>query len=149
VVSLRTHRFHVVRISRAPLEAVWDVVSDHAGWSTWTSLPRSVVQRPGTDHPDGVGAVRAFPAGPWTTVEEVTAFQPPDLMSYRLVAGLPGVRRYESTVRLAHHGEGTRIEWSSELEAWPGTATVLWWVCYGVVRGLATRAAREAERRTA
>jgi hypothetical protein len=145
---LRTHRFHVVRTSAAPLETVWAVVSDHAGWSSWTSLPRSVLQREGVDDRDGVGAVRAFPVAGWTTVEEVTEFQPPDLMSYRLLRGLPGVRRYEATVRLAHHGTGTRIEWSGELEAWPGTGTALWWVCYAVVRGLATHAAREAERRT-
>ena len=144
---MRTHRFHVVRRSAAPIEAVWAVVSDHAGWSTWTSLPRSVLRREGDDDRDGVGAVREFPVGGWTTVEEVTAFQPPDLLAYRLVTGLPGVRRYEATVRLAPHGSGTRIEWSGELEAWPGTATALWWVCYGVVRGLAARAAHEAERR--
>jgi hypothetical protein len=147
VVTLRTHRFHVVRTADAPVEVVWAVVSDHAGWSSWTALPSSELEREGAVERDGVGAIRAFRTGRWVTREEVTVFQPPDLMTYRLVSGLPGVRRYESTVRLAPHGAGTRIEWSGELQTVPGAATALWWLCSTVVRSLATRAAHEAERR--
>jgi hypothetical protein len=43
--------------------------------------------------------------------EEVTAFEPPKRMSYRLVAGAP-LRDHSGEVRFEPEGSGTRVTWT-------------------------------------
>jgi hypothetical protein len=55
--------FDEYRHVRAPIEVVWDVVSDHRGYSGWTTMQTSVLEQEGRGHPDGVGAIRFLGVG--------------------------------------------------------------------------------------
>ena len=51
------------------------------------------------DIPNGVGAIRRFERGRFTTRERVTEFAPDRRLSYRLLSGLP-LRDYEAHIDL-------------------------------------------------
>jgi uncharacterized protein YndB with AHSA1/START domain len=103
--------------SRAPEERVWALLSDvtsYSSWGGWDSSTRDAAT------PVGVGEIRRLRRGRTSTVEEVTAFEPPSRLSYRLVSGLPVVD-YEANVTLAPLSSGgTRIVWSAAFDGrWP------------------------------
>jgi hypothetical protein len=70
------------------------------------------MERTGTPHPNGVGAVRVFDSGPMKVREEVVEFDPPTRMVYRLASGLP-VRDYRSEMKLDEEDGVTVLTWSS------------------------------------
>ena len=132
--------------SAAPPERVWELLADAASWSTWTRMSDTSLEREGEPNPDGVGAIRRFRTGPLTSREEVVTFEPSHLLVYRLLSGLP-LDDYEARVELSADGEGTRITWSSRSQArYPGTAAALRLLLSSVIRDIATRLARAAER---
>lgn len=98
------------RTSASP-EAVWALLSDVPSWSDWGDWDTAeVVSPPG---PDGLGAVRRLRSGRTTAVERVVASEPPRLMRYELVSGLP-VRGYRASVELVGEPDGgTTITWSA------------------------------------
>jgi hypothetical protein len=62
----------------APIETVWDKLSNHAGMSGWAPGITVTLDKPGTTDPNGVGAVRriASPGPGQDVLEEVVTFQP-------------------------------------------------------------------------
>jgi uncharacterized protein YndB with AHSA1/START domain len=94
-----------------PPSVVWDVLTDHAGMSRWTPLRRVEMEAGGTPEANGVGAVRALHLVGPPLREQVTAFEKPRRMGYRLLSGLP-VRDYTGEVLLEPTGDGTRIRWT-------------------------------------
>ena len=96
----------------APRQVVWDVMTDHPRYVSWTSARRVTMERTGTPAPNGVGAVRVFDSGPMKVREEVMEFEPPSRMVYRLASGLP-VHDYRSEMRLDEEDGVTVLTWSS------------------------------------
>jgi uncharacterized protein YndB with AHSA1/START domain len=94
-----------------PPATVWDVVADHPGMARWTPLRRVVMEAGGRPEPHGVGAVRALHLVGPPIREEVTAFDPPRRLGYRLLSGLP-VTDYSGEITLEPTGTGTRIRWT-------------------------------------
>jgi uncharacterized protein YndB with AHSA1/START domain len=105
--------FSSVTTIRAPRETVWAVMSDHLRYADWSSAREVTIERPGVPAPNGLGAVRVFHAGPSKVREEVTEWEPPSRLVYRVVSGLP-VRGYRSEMHLDPDGDGTVLTWSSE-----------------------------------
>ncbi|BBZ09996.1 SRPBCC family protein [Mycobacterium branderi] len=104
----KLYRYQVSRHVAADPRIVWDVVSDHAGMAEWTPFRRSVVEKPGKPHPNGIGAVRAlYLAGP-PTRERIIEFEPPRRLRYTLLSGLP-FRDYIGEVNVEPDGTGTRL----------------------------------------
>ena len=102
--------------SRASRDAVWRLVADITTWQDWGGWSSTTREREGTPAPDGVGAVRRLRRFPTTSVEEVTAFEPPARLEYKLLKGLP-LRNYVGTVTLADAPDGgTEITWRSEFD---------------------------------
>jgi uncharacterized membrane protein len=67
--------------------------------------------------------------------EEITAFDPPKRMAYRLVAGAP-VRDHFGEVRFDPEGSGTRVTWTVRFRPLiPGTG---WLLRKALQRGLRT-----------
>jgi len=87
--------FRVQRRIEAPIDVVWAVVSDHAGYSAWTPLAVSELTVVGDDDPNGVGAVRRLGMWPRFSFERVVEFEPPRHLAYVLDSGLP-VRGYRA-----------------------------------------------------
>ena len=107
---------------RAPASRVFAVVSDHERMPEWFPAREVVRRRPGSPHPDGVGAVRVVRGSGLAVEETVTAFEQGSRLAWVLVAGAP-LRSARSDLRLSDSGEGTRVRWSVEFEtSVPGTS---------------------------
>src|SRR5262245_31264932 len=109
----------------APVERVWAVLSDHAGWQAWAGVQEVVLRQQGDPPPNGLGAIRVLRRGGLAIEEEVVAFEPPHRLVYRVCAGIP-VRECEAEVRLAAAGGRTRVNWRVRLRPLlPGTGWLL------------------------
>jgi uncharacterized protein YndB with AHSA1/START domain len=105
------HRVAVDRLFPHPIEAVFRRYTDHPGWTDWAGLGRVRLVRDGTPDRNGLGAVRAFSASPGLR-EEVTLFDPPHRMDYRIVQGAYPLTDHHGEVLFAPEGTGTRVTWS-------------------------------------
>lgn len=133
--------------SSAPPNVVWHVLADARSWAGWGPWSRAELEREGHPRPFGTGAVRALTRRPLTVREEITAFEPPNRMTYALRSGLP-LRGYEADVTLdEREGGGTTITWRSGFQGAPlGSGWLFRAWLSRVVADVAERLARAAER---
>ncbi|MFI5316520.1 MAG: SRPBCC family protein [Myxococcota bacterium] len=109
----------------APPERVFALYTDHLSWSRWAGVKEVVLRQKGDPPPNGLGAIRVIRARGMAIEEEVTAFDPPNRMTYRLVAGAP-VRDHEGIVRFEPAGTGTQVTWRVTFRPLiPGTGWLL------------------------
>jgi uncharacterized protein YndB with AHSA1/START domain len=106
--------FTYVREAKAPPEVVFDVLTDHRGYSDITPMRRAELEREGEPAPNGVGAIRVLSSVGPPLREEVLAYERPSRFSYCVLSGLP-VRDHVGTVALAPQGEGTKITYAVRL----------------------------------
>ena len=133
----------------APVETVFDVLTDHRGYAAITPLRKSVLEREGEPAPNGVGSIRVLSAVGPPLREETIAYEEPNRFSYTLLSGLP-VRDHVGTVELRPQGEGTAVTYAVRTTATlplVGGAVVAA-VKLGV-RQLLDGIAKESERRAA
>ena len=97
----------------APIETVWDTLSNHAAMSSWAPGVTVTVEKPGTPDPNGVGTVRrvASPGPGKDVLEEVVTFDPPHVLRYKAISGSP-FPGYSGEVRLTPAGAGTHINYT-------------------------------------
>ena len=129
----------------APIETVWDKLSDHVGMSEWGPVTVTM-DRLGTADPNGVGAIRRIAsAGPGPDiVEEVVTFEAPNLFGYKALSGTP-FPGYAGEVRLTPAGTGTHINYTvSTTASFPLVKAPLAVVCQALLRLLA-RASKKTE----
>jgi len=101
---------HLQGTVAAPRDAVWRVYTDHRGWTRWAGVKEVVLRQQGDPPPNGLGTIRVMRSGGIAIEEEITAFDPPKRMAYRLIGGLP-VKNYEAEVRFDESESGTAIAW--------------------------------------
>jgi uncharacterized protein YndB with AHSA1/START domain len=115
----------IEREIRASPEAVFDVLADHRGWERWSGAREVVLRREGDPPPNGAGASRVIRARGLAIEEEITRFEPPERMEYRVVAGLP-IRNHRAWLRLEPSGRGTRLRWEVRFDPRiPGSGPLL------------------------
>jgi carbon monoxide dehydrogenase subunit G len=122
----------------APIETVWDKLSDHVGMSQWGPVTMTM-DKLGTADPDGVGAIRriALPGPGPDIVEEVVTFQAPNLFGYKALSGTP-FPGYAGEVRLTPAGSGTHINYTvSTTASFPLVKAPLAVICQVLLRLLA------------
>jgi len=123
----------------APIETVWEALSDHVGMGRWAPGLTVTMDKVGATDPNGVGAVRRIAsAGPGPDiVEEVVASEPPHVLGYKALSGVP-FPGYSGEVRLSEAGAGTRITYSLSSSAkFPLVKAPLTVVCQVLMRMLA------------
>jgi carbon monoxide dehydrogenase subunit G len=128
----------------APIETVWDELSDHVRIARWAPGLTVTMDRLGTLDPNGVGAVRriASPGPAPDIVEEVVTFEPPRLLGYKALSGTP-FPGYTGEVRLAEAGAGTRISYTvSSTASFPLVRLPLAVLCQTLLRMLARAATK-------
>lgn len=103
----------VTRRIKAPIEQVFDLISDHANYKRFPGIKDSQLLRPGTAEKNGVGAQRRIDTGAAWFVEEITAFERPQRMDYRITRSRPPIRHQGGSVRLRATPEGTEVVWTS------------------------------------
>lgn len=103
--------FTVTRTSTAPIEKVFDALTDHRRFADYGwPIRRSTLDREGTPAPNGVGAVRRLEVVGPPLLEEIIDFQRPSRYAYKLVSGAP-VRDHVGTIELRETGSGTEVSW--------------------------------------
>lgn len=102
----------------APVEHVFDRISDHAAYAEmFTFVTRSSLSREGSPDPNGLGAVRSIGCGPIRFAEEITAFERPVRMDYLIKSVNAPVEHQGGSIRLEPRGEATHVLWTSEFSA--------------------------------
>lgn len=103
--------FTLRQTSTAPIETVFDALTDHRGIADYVwAVRRSTLDREGTPAPNGVGAVRRLAALGPPIVEEIIEYERPSRYAYELISGAP-VRDHVGTVELRQEGAGTEVSW--------------------------------------
>lgn len=104
-------------VGETPLapNSVWDVLTDPEQMRRWTAARAVFIERPGTEATLGTGTIRAIRTWLGTYREEIVSYDPPSLLQYRVVSGLP-VRDYLGRVKVDPIEGGTRITWSVNYE---------------------------------
>jgi uncharacterized protein YndB with AHSA1/START domain len=131
----------------APIESVWDKLSNHVGMSQRGPGITVTMDRLGTDDPNGVGAVRriASPGPGQDIVEEVVTFEAPHVLGYKALSGTP-FPGYAGEVRLTEAGAGTHISYTiSSTASFPLVKAPLAVLCQVLLRFLA-RASKKKTR---
>jgi hypothetical protein len=133
--------------SKAPTQAIWDVLADVARWQEWGPWSKTHLEREGTPTPDGVGAIRAYAVGPVTSREQVTIFEPPHRLGYHILSGFPA-KDYNALVTLeAVQGSGTDVHWRAEFDGKPrGTGWFMRIAMVPYLRYLARKTGKVASR---
>jgi uncharacterized protein YndB with AHSA1/START domain len=104
------------RVFDHPIDEVFRRYTDHAGWSRWAGMGRVSLVREGSPDRNGVGAVRAFSTAPGLH-EEVTRFEPPERMEYRIAKGGFPLGDHRGEVRFTPEGKGTRVNWQASFRS--------------------------------
>jgi hypothetical protein len=123
----------------APIDVVWDKLSNHVGMSQWSSGITVTMDKLGTPDPNGVGAVRriASPGPGPDLVEEVVTFEAPNVLGYKALSGIP-FPGYTGEVRLSPAGSGTHINYTvSSTASFPLVKAPLAVICQVLLRLLA------------
>ncbi len=97
----------------APIDEVFELLSDHAAYTQFRGIRKAALQREGASERNGVGAMRALAFGPIRFEEEITAFERPTRMDYVIrKVNLP-LDHDGGTIALSEAGSGTRVRWRS------------------------------------
>jgi len=105
-------KFTLIRVSSAPIETVFDALTDHrgiAGYIWW--FRRSTLDREGSPEPNGVGAIRRLSAVGPPFVEEIIEYTRPTRYAYKMLSGAP-THDHVGTIDLCKAGLGTEVSWN-------------------------------------
>jgi uncharacterized protein YndB with AHSA1/START domain len=145
---MREHRAESqVTVAAAPT-GVWALLADIRGWPDWSPNDRVELVREGDPAPDGVGAERLLFTGRVTVREEITVFEPPSRLGYRLLSGLP-LRGYHAEIVLTPRDEGrvTDVTWAARWRTQPPFAGFVMRPVMGrILRGFTAALGTAAER---
>jgi uncharacterized protein YndB with AHSA1/START domain len=100
--------FTFISVIKAPIETVFDVLTDHRKYPGFTPLRAVELEQEGVPAPNGVGAIRALHLIGPPIREQVTEYDRPTRFVYKLLSGAP-VRDHVGTVELASEGDATRM----------------------------------------
>lgn len=103
----------VQRTINAPIEKVFDLLADHGNYKDFPGIRDSKLVRAGTAERNGVGAVREIDAGKAWFQEEITAFERPRRLDYRIVKSRPPLEHQGGSVRLEPAGAGCAVTWTT------------------------------------
>ena len=140
-------KFTVEKTVAAPPSTVFEVLTDHRGYSAISPIRSSTLEREGEPAPNGVGAIRVLKTLGPPIREEMTEYVPGERFGYRLLSGAP-LRDHAVTVVLTEHSDGTHVAYQID------TTPTIPLIGHGAipivkmsVRQLLDGAAKEAERR--
>lgn len=103
--------FTLTRTSTAPIDTVFDAMTDHRGIAdnVWL-FRRSTLDSQGMPAPNGVGAIRRLVAIGPPFVEEIIEYERPTRYAYKMLSGAP-TRDHIGTIELRDVGTGTEVSW--------------------------------------
>jgi uncharacterized protein YndB with AHSA1/START domain len=103
----------------APIERVFEAVSDHERFFTGGRIESCRVIQPGREEKNGLGALREVIAASVRYVEEITVFERPNRLAYQIRECNRPIRHEGSQLDFVARGEGTEVTWTARF-AVPG-----------------------------
>jgi uncharacterized protein YndB with AHSA1/START domain len=103
----------------APIERVFDLVTDHANYSQFRGIQHSELLRSGELEPNGVGALRRIHSRPLRFEEEITRFERPTRMDYLIRRVNASLNHQGGSMLLEQRDGATHITWTSTFEFKP------------------------------
>lgn len=97
----------------APIEQVWEVMSDHENYSRLKGVEYSKLLKEGEKERNGVGAVREIHGMGTKFIEDIVGYEPPRLLEYRVIRCSKPIEHEIGRVELIPRGDGTEIHWVS------------------------------------
>lgn len=111
--AMRT--IEVRRTIHAQPERVFDVLADHEGYARFPGVRAAVLLRQGKPDRNGVGALRKIDLGAAWFEEEITAFERPARIEYRIVRSRPPLVHEGGRITFAKVSSGVEVVWTSTL----------------------------------
>ena len=94
-------------------ERAFDMMADHAGYVNFPGVRSARVTKPGTTEPNGLGAVREVSLqGAWVQ-EEITVFERPRRLGYRIIKSRPPIEHEGGLIELTPTADGVDVVWTS------------------------------------
>lgn len=103
----------VKRTIAAPIDQVFELLSDHAGYSAFAGIKDARLLKEGQQERNGDGAVRRIDLGAVWFEEEISNFQRPIAMDYKILRSCPPIDHESGRIRLEETPEGTAVTWTS------------------------------------
>lgn len=103
----------LTRVIPAPIDIVFDEYTDHERLSDLPMAVSSTVTTPGRTEKNGLGAIRRLNAVAIQLEEEITAFERPHLMEYRIIWSFPKARHELGRVEFTEVPGGTQVHWTT------------------------------------
>ena len=109
-------KIKVERIVKAPIEDVFEAISDHASYALYPSISIAELLHEGDEERNGKGALRTVEAGFFKVWERITEFKRPVHMQYKIEQAKPiKMDHYKGIIDLKDLGDGTtHVTWISE-----------------------------------
>ena len=104
---------HVTRTIPAPAEDVVERLADHANYDRFRGINGSELIREGEPAPNGVGALRRIKVTPLSFDEEITTYERPSRLDYRIVKLNVPFEHHGGTITLTPEGDATHVDWQS------------------------------------
>lgn len=104
---------HIRRQLQAPIEGVFDLLADHAGYTRFPGVRSAKLTRVGAADPNGTGAVREIDLGSAWFEEEITDFERPHRLGYKILRSRPPIEHRIGLITLRPTPEGCEVEWVS------------------------------------
>jgi hypothetical protein len=101
------------KVIPAPIDVVFDEYTDHERLADLPVAISSKVTRPGRTEKNGLGAIRRLNAAAIQLEEEITAFERPRLMEYRIIWSFPKARHDLGRVEFVEVPGGTEVHWTT------------------------------------
>ncbi len=94
-------------------EQAFDMMADHAGYTAFPGVRSAKVTKPGTTEPNGLGAIREVALrGAWVE-EEITVFERPRRLGYKIVRSRPPIEHEGGLIELTPTADGVDVVWTS------------------------------------
>lgn len=131
----------------ASARRMWDVLTTHEDMPKWFAPVRNVVlDPPGRDERNGLGATRHIHAVGPAVVEEVVEWEPPRRYVYTLLRGAP-IRNHRGEVTVRKADQGAVATWRIQFEpVIPFSGILMRPLMAQLARTLLKGAAKHAER---
>ena len=106
----------VTQYINAPREKVWEILSDHEGYTAFKGVSMAKLLKPGGKEKNGLGAVREVKVFGVTFIEDIVGFDPPSCLEYHVSKCSIPMNHKLGRVEFTPRGEGTEVHWVSQTE---------------------------------
>ena len=109
-----------IRLERslaAPIDHVFELLSDHADYKSFDRISASELVREGDTERNGLGALRRIAAGPIHFDEEITEFERPNRMGYLIKSVNLPLHHDGGLITMESTATGTDVLWVSTFDA--------------------------------